>query len=123
MSLHGDIMNIPHAFDTYPWGRMEKVSYVTSHRDARHAAAELAIKADAEIDRLKEENAKLRVRLDECNRRINEMTPRKLTKLRVAEFVVNAPSLEAAIRASYNAGHDAGWSAGRESRRYEENDE
>jgi hypothetical protein len=28
-------------------------SYRIGHRDARHAAAELALKADAEIDRLK----------------------------------------------------------------------
>ena len=123
MSLHDDIMNIPHAFDTYPFGRMERVSYVTGHRDARHAAAELAVEADTEIERLKAENAGLRVRLDECNRRINEMTPRKLTKLQVAEFVVDAPNLEAAIRASYNAGHDAGWNAGRERLEHEENDE
>lgn len=67
-------------------------------------------------------HARLQAALDECNRLIREMAPRKLTKLRVADFVVDAPSLDAAIRASYNAGHDAGWSAGRESRRYEEND-
>ena len=102
MSLHDDIMNIQRAVQ-------KQLS----------AAAEMAIKADTEIEQLKAENAKLRVRLDECNRRINEMTPRKLTKLQVAEFVVDAPNLEAAIRASYNAGHDAG----RESRRHEENDE
>lgn len=105
MRLHDDIMNIQRAVQ-------KQLS----------AAAEMAIKADAEIERLKAENAKLRVRLDECNRRVNEMTPRKLTKLQVADFVVDAPSLDAAIRASYNAGHDAGWSAGRESRRHEEND-
>ena len=104
MRLHDDIMNIQRAVQK------------------QLSAAEMAIKADAEIERLKAENAKLRVRLDECNRRVNEMTPRKLTKLQVADFVVDAPSLDAAIRASYNAGHDAGWSAGRESRRHEEND-
>ena len=74
MSLHNDIMNIPHAFDTYPWGRMEKVSYVTGHRDARHAAAELAIKTDAEIERLTAECAELRAQIEslrkkDCSRR------------------------------------------------------
>lgn len=106
MSLHDDIINI----------RLVVQKQLS-------AAAELAIEADAEIERLEVENAKLRVRLDECNRRVNEMTARKLSKLQVAGFVVDAPSLEAAIRAAYNAGYDAGWSAGRESRRYEENDE
>lgn len=64
MSLHDDIMNIPHAFDTYPFGRMERVSYVTGHRDARHAAAELAVEADTEIERLKAENAGLRAQIE-----------------------------------------------------------
>ena len=75
------------------------------------------------LEQLEARRDALKAELDECNRRVNEMTPRKLTKLQVADFVVDAPSLDAAIRASYNAGHDAGWSAGRESRRHEENDE
>ena len=105
MSLHDDIMNIQRAVQ-------KQLS----------AAAELAVEADAEIERLKAENAKLRVRLDECNRRINEMTPRKLTKLQVADFVVDAPSLDAAIRASYNAGYEAGYKTGRGRMEHEEND-
>lgn len=55
MDLHGQIMNLPQT----PSGDFEKHAanpawrgYQIGHRDARHAAAELVLKADAEIKRL-----------------------------------------------------------------------
>ena len=61
----------------------------------------------------------LEAQLAECNRRISEMMPRELTQAQVDGFMLDAPSMDAAIRAAYAAG----WSAGRESLVYEENDE
>jgi len=48
MNLHNEIMNI----HCNPFCAKHSASYKIGHRDARHAAAELALKADAEIDRL-----------------------------------------------------------------------
>ena len=53
MNLHGQIMNLqckPANMDAEP---NQKLAYKVGHRDARHAAAELALKADAEIERLR----------------------------------------------------------------------
>ena len=55
MSLHNEIMNIQHKqgredfLDSVGYG-----AYSEGHRDARHAAAELALKYDAEIEGLKD---------------------------------------------------------------------
>jgi hypothetical protein len=50
MNLHNEIMNINcavgHAYAA------NQTAYKMGHRDARHAAAELALRADAEIERL-----------------------------------------------------------------------
>ena len=46
MSYHQRIMNIP-AYDDAPF------EYKEGHRDARHAAAEIASEADAEVERLR----------------------------------------------------------------------
>ena len=53
MDLHGQIMNLPTPaiVETLPYGR--RMAYKTAHRDARHAAAELALKADACIEALR----------------------------------------------------------------------
>jgi hypothetical protein len=53
MSLHNDIMDIQEKrLDSqFPDG-ISRVMYKEGHRDARHAAAELAIKADARIEAL-----------------------------------------------------------------------
>lgn len=51
MDLHGQIMNLPHP----PMARVEKnpsIAYKVGHRDARHAAAELALQADAAREEL-----------------------------------------------------------------------
>lgn len=53
INLHGQIMNLPHP----PMARVEQnpsIAYKMGHRDARHAAAELALKADACIEALRE---------------------------------------------------------------------
>lgn len=46
MSLHNDIMNLP-------TGTNHSLAYKEGHRDARHTAAELVLKADAEIELLR----------------------------------------------------------------------
>lgn len=48
MDLHSEIMNIPTIVGTYN----DEFCYKLGHRDARHAAAELALKADARIEEL-----------------------------------------------------------------------
>jgi hypothetical protein len=45
MNLHGQIMNLP--AKAFAPGEMNDAAYGFGHRDARHAAAELALKADA----------------------------------------------------------------------------
>lgn len=49
MSYHGKIMNLPE-----PGARIMPLSYSNGFRRARHAAAELALAADREIERLQE---------------------------------------------------------------------
>lgn len=53
MNLHSDIMNIP-CF-TELTNHAERMAYKIGHRDARHAAAELSLKAEARIEELKTE--------------------------------------------------------------------
>jgi hypothetical protein len=48
MNLHNEIMNLQTKHDN----RAGAIAYKTGHRDARHAAAELAIASDAYIERL-----------------------------------------------------------------------
>lgn len=50
MDLHAEIMNIPTRVGTYN----DEYCYKLGHRDARHAAAELALKAQARIEELEE---------------------------------------------------------------------
>lgn len=50
MNLHNQIMNIP--IKPIPSGRFDEIPYKIGHRDARHAAAELALKYDELIDDL-----------------------------------------------------------------------
>jgi len=52
MNLHNEIMSIQSDPVKYVYEQQQN-AYNSGHRDARHAAAELALKADAEIDRLK----------------------------------------------------------------------
>jgi hypothetical protein len=53
VDLHASIMNIP-----ADRNRSDR-AYKEGHRDARHAAAEMALAAEEEIERLKAENAAL----------------------------------------------------------------
>jgi len=56
MDLHAEIMNIPaKEFEVSPkyYGEYQTV-YKLGHRDARHAAAELALKAQARIEELED---------------------------------------------------------------------
>jgi len=63
MDLHGQIMNlacVPANMDAEP---NQRLAYKVGHRDARHAAAELALKADACIDALRAALIELRDRI------------------------------------------------------------
>jgi len=53
MSLHNEIMNIRCNEKHLVEYTELRTHYKSGHRDARHAAAELALKADAEINRLR----------------------------------------------------------------------
>lgn len=58
MNLHGEIMNLPRSTDIavnlrYA-GWEPALAYKEGHRDARHGAAELALKADACIEALRD---------------------------------------------------------------------
>lgn len=54
MNLHNQIMNIPISVDRTNWLPLEKNGYAYGHRDARHSAAELSLKAEARIEELEE---------------------------------------------------------------------
>lgn len=53
MSLHNDIMNIPCKRDDYMEWEMWR-GYQLGHRDARHAAAELANAYDEKMEQLRD---------------------------------------------------------------------
>ncbi len=70
MDYHGRMMNIPYdrlqeTFDKNDLTLTARRPYKFGHRDARHAAAEIATEADREIDRLRTENEQLRTDLEE----------------------------------------------------------
>ena len=54
MSMHNEIMNIP-TISAPPTDGVARNAYKLGHRDARHEAAEIACRGDAEIERLKRE--------------------------------------------------------------------
>lgn len=58
MNLHNEIMNIQCDSNdecTYKYGQEHHhTSYKLGHRDARHAAAELSLKAEARIEELRD---------------------------------------------------------------------
>lgn len=55
MNLHNEIMNIPTRVGTYN----DEYCYKLGHRDARHHAAELALKAQTRIEELEQSLQKL----------------------------------------------------------------
>lgn len=59
MDLHVRIMNLPAYGATLAWANTRE-AYLYGHRDARHAAAELALKAGACIAALRDLDARLR---------------------------------------------------------------
>ncbi len=76
MDYHGRMMNIPYdrlqeTFDKNDLTLTARRPYKFGHRDARHAAAEIATEADREIDRLRTENEQLRTDLEEAINAIN----------------------------------------------------
>lgn len=56
MSLHANIMNIQINEESafYKYGNEALYAYKEGHRDARHAAAELSLKAEARIEDLED---------------------------------------------------------------------
>ncbi len=52
MSYHNEMMNIQSAVEDYDYMGCQVYSYNEGHLDARHAAAEIALKADKEIAEL-----------------------------------------------------------------------
>lgn len=61
MNLHNEVMNIPVPNDFDYTNFPNKVyAYKSGHRDARHAAAELSLKAEARIEQLEDEVDKLK---------------------------------------------------------------
>lgn len=54
MNLHAEIMNIQITVDRSGWLPVEKNGYAHGHRDARHVAAELSLKAEAYIEILED---------------------------------------------------------------------
>jgi len=53
MNLHNDIMNIAEKRPDFSFENThDRVLYKEGHRDARHAAAELAMQADSRIEEL-----------------------------------------------------------------------
>ena len=65
MSLHDDIMNL--RCDTPKDANVNQaISFKYGHKQARHAAAELAKQADTEIERLHAENRMLQQSLEEA---------------------------------------------------------
>ena len=71
------------------------------------------------LEQLEARRDALKAQLAECNRHISEIMPRELTQAQVDGFMLDAPSMDAAIRAAYAAG----WNAGHERPEHEENDE
>lgn len=64
MSLHNEIMNlpVPNDFD-YSDFNNKVIAYKSGHRDARHCAAELALKYDALIDDLEHNYGKATIEI------------------------------------------------------------
>ena len=77
MHLHSAIMNIrvdeQNLF--YKYGNESLYAYKEGHRDARHAAAELSLKADARIEELKAAISRLieKARYTLCSSQFDEL--------------------------------------------------
>ena len=67
-NYHDQIMRLPHG-GCLPESREPRIAYKHGHRDARHAAAEIALDAEMAIDQLTEERDALRAE----NERLREV--------------------------------------------------
>lgn len=83
MSLHDKLMNLPHGATGELYAeRAEFLAYKTGHRDARHAAAELAVGQDAVVEKLAEVLGMASIALDDW---LNIHAPEFCDEQRVAE--------------------------------------
>jgi hypothetical protein len=75
MNLHQEIMNIQITVDRSGWLPVEKNGYAHGHSDARHAAAELSLKAEARIEELEGVLSKLmnKARYTLCSSQFDEL--------------------------------------------------
>jgi hypothetical protein len=80
--LHDQIMNIP-ARTGIAISNTPALAYKEGHRDARHAAAELAISTDAEIERLRKEVEEWKVGSN-AEARMGDEARSELAELRAA---------------------------------------
>ena len=64
MNLHNEIMNIQVESEKIPQGKFDELPYKLGHRDARHAAAELSLKAEARVEELEKI---CKVHAEDCN--------------------------------------------------------
>jgi len=71
MDLHGEIMNI-HGEPLTGMDRQQRLLYKLGHRDARHAAAELAIAHDAKYAALMESHRELLAALKHCREALRD---------------------------------------------------
>jgi len=70
MDLHGQIMNMTESRRQHDLYANTVVAYLCGHRDARHAAAELALKTVAAIDAMQAQIDSMRSALDLIVRRM-----------------------------------------------------
>lgn len=79
MNLHSEIMNIPISVDRTNWLPLEKNGYAYGHRDARHSAAELSLKAEARIEGLEDDLKKAKkLLLNTVNPFASKMTAQEI---------------------------------------------
>ena len=71
MDLHGEIMNI-HGEPLTGMDRQQRLLYKLGHRDARHAAAELAIAHDAKYAELMESHRELLAAVNHCREALRD---------------------------------------------------
>lgn len=80
MNLHNEIMNIPVQLPELGFeGIGPPLAYKIGHRDARHAAAELSLKAEARIEELEDELKKAKqLLLNAVNPFASKMTAQEI---------------------------------------------
>lgn len=88
MRYHNRMMSIQHPPHVEDWDYKTRITYKEGHRDARHAAAEIALSADAEIEQLQARVEKLATALkgilDVANVRIDDPRSERFDAARAA---------------------------------------